>query len=472
MLDRRFIKPYNFSRGTKGGYGFAVKISRMKSLVGGFLPIFFMVLVSPALADSGSRPIASVTDVRVWSSPRFARVVIHLDGPVSFDYNHLKLPTRLYVDIRGAKLKLQNPKINVTGDGVLKGVRVGKSASLIPRVVLDLQALKSFKVFALSAPNRVVVDVEGAPLPVSPKLAISPPARAVKFRSKPRDFSKNKAADKKSSVMLSSVSIGPPKKEGNSFVRSSKRGSATSVYSLEDMSLAERFRRGLGKIVIDPGHGGKDPGAIGRTGIFEKTIALDLSRRILQTIRRKLKTKVYLTRKRDVFIPLAKRTAFANRMKADLFLSIHANSARNPKLSGVETYLLSEATDRRAKKVAARENQVSLRELSDLQIILTDLRIRGVINRSLPLAASVNKSMFSLLSRRYAGVRNLGVKQAPFYVLLGAKMPSVLVETGFISNRRDERRLASSGYRQTLAESIVRGIQAFVERTELARQID
>ena len=173
-----------------------------------------------------------------------------------------------------------------------------------------------------------------------------------------------------------------------------------------------------------------------------------------------------------MFIPLGKRTAFANRMKADLFLSIHANSARNPRLSGVETYLLSEATDQRAKKVAARENQVSLRELSDLQIILTDLRIRGVINRSLPLAASVNKSMFSLLSRRYAGVRNLGVKQAPFYVLLGAKMPSVLVETGFISNRRDERRLASSGYRKTLAESIVRGIQAFVNRTELARQID
>lgn len=448
-----------------------MKINGIKFRIGIFLLVSVTFLALVTLADSGSRPV-SVTDVRVWSSPRFARVVIHLDGPVSFDYDQLNLPTRLYVDIRGARLKLENPKINVTGDGVLKGVRIGKSAPLIPRVVLDLQALKSFKVFALSGPNRVVVDVEGVVLPASPKLATSLPGRLDKFRSKPQGSSKTKAANKKPLGMLESVSIGPPKKGRNFLVRSSRRRSVTSGLSLEELSLAERFHRGLGKIVIDPGHGGKDPGAIGRTGIFEKTIALDLSRRILKVIRRKLKARVYLTRKRDVFISLEKRTAFANRMKADLFLSIHANSAVDRRLSGVETYLLSEATDRRAKKVAARENQVSLRELSDLQIILTDLRIRGVINRSLPLAASVNKSMVSLLSRRYVGVRNLGVKQAPFYVLLGAKMPSVLIETGFISNRRDERRLASSRYRQTLAESIVRGIQVFVNRTELARQID
>jgi N-acetylmuramoyl-L-alanine amidase len=238
------------------------------------------------------------------------------------------------------------------------------------------------------------------------------------------------------------------------------------------MSLAERFRRGFGKIVIDPGHGGKDPGAIGRSGIYEKDIVLDISKRLANSLRRGLRAKVLLTRTNDRFLSLDARSAFANRNGADLFISVHANSSSTRGLSGIETYLLSEASDERALKVAARENGVPVQELSDLQIILADLRVRGQINRSAPLAEFVHEQMISNLSRRYSRVRDLGVKQAPFYVLLGAKMPSILVEVGFLSHRRGEDRLRSPKYRQSLASSMSDGIRKFIKQTQLARQVD
>lgn len=441
-----------------------------KFLPGGFLIVPFLVLALAASTDSGPRPV-SVTDVRVWSTPGFARVVIHLDGPVRFLYDRLKSPTRIYVDIQGARIRLRNSKRNIKASGVLKGVRIGKNAPLIPRIVLELDTVKTFKVFALSGPHRIVVDVEGVADSTPSNLSASFPHAAELRRKSAGRLIAGAPKRKTPGVPGRTPLMGRDENRRRPLSRAASRRTPNGIPAKE-LSLSERFHRRLGKVVIDPGHGGKDPGAVGRTGIFEKDIALDLSRRMARILRRKLKSKVYLTRNRDVFVTLKSRTAFANRKQADLFVSVHVNAAQNRRLSGIETYLLSEASDHRAMKVAARENGVSLEELSDLQIILTDLRMRDVINRSFPLAESVQKSMYFSLSRRYSRVRNLGVKQAPFYVLLGTKMPSILVETGFISNRREERRLTSPRYRQTLAESIVRGLQNFIERTELARQVD
>ena len=441
-----------------------------KFLPGGFLIVPCLVLALSASADSGPRPV-SVTDVRVWSNPGFARVVIHLDGPVRFKYNRLKSSTRIYVDILGASIRLRNSKRNIKAIGVLKGVRIGKNRPLIPRVVLDLNTVKTFKVFALSGPNRIVVDVKGVADPTPSNLSASFPDAANLRRKSAGPLIIRAPKRKTPSVPGRTPLRGRDEKRWRPSSRAASRRTPIEI-SIGELSLSERFRRGLGKVVIDPGHGGKDPGAIGRTGIYEKDIVLDLSRRMARILRRKLRSRVYPTRNRDVFVSLKSRTASANRKKADLFVSVHANSAENRRLSGIETYLLSEVSGPRAMKVAARENGVSSEKLSDLQIIKTDLRMRDVINRSFPLAESVQKSMFSSLSRRYSRVRNLGVKQAPFHVLSGTEMPSILIETGFVSNRREERRLASPRYRQTLAESIVRGLQNFIERTELARQID
>ncbi|MFQ5913588.1 MAG: N-acetylmuramoyl-L-alanine amidase [Nitrospinota bacterium] len=414
---------------------------------------------------------ASVTDVRVWSTPRYARVVIHLKGRAPFAYDRLGSPDRIYVDIQGAALRLGKKDRTIEGKGVLKAVRIGLNTRTIARIVLDLKAIESYRVFSLAAPSRIVVDVEAPP----PKAAAEKPkltARKPPPVPEPKPNSPS-APEQKARRTLGEPPVGSPSVPPESVKAPSPPPKREAAVSPDEMSLAERFRRGLGKIVLDPGHGGKDPGAVGVVrGIYEKDIVLDISKRMARILRRDLKAKVLLTRTRDVFIPLEERTAFANAHRADLFVSIHANSSPGRRLSGLETYLLSEATDERALKVAARENGVSTEELSDLQIILSDLRTRGVINRSLPLAESVQKTMFSTLTRRYSGVRDLGVKQAPFYVLMGAQMPSILVEVGFLSNRLGERRLRSSKYRQVVATSISVGVRKFVERTQLARELN
>ncbi|MDE0330837.1 MAG: N-acetylmuramoyl-L-alanine amidase [Nitrospinae bacterium] len=227
--------------------------------------------------------------------------------------------------------------------------------------------------------------------------------------------------------------------------------------------MAQKFRQGLGRIVLDPGHGGKDPGAVGIAGLREKRVALDIALRTRRVLRRVLPgNRVYLTRTTDRYISLSDRTTFANEYDADIFVSIHANSARSRRVHGIETYLLSEASSRRALKLAARESGTTIARMTDLQKILNDLGLRSKVAESQQLAQRVQQAMLSRLRPSYRGVRNLGVKRGPFYVLLGAQMPSILVEVAFISNRREARRMNSPKYRQALAEGIARGIMQFV----------
>ncbi len=222
-------------------------------------------------------------------------------------------------------------------------------------------------------------------------------------------------------------------------------------------------------VMIDPGHGGKDPGAIGPTGLKEKDVVLEIGKMVSERLSRLPGFEVHMTRDRDVFIPLEERTAMANRAHADIFVSLHINASRDRRAEGISSYVLSHASDREALELAARENGVSVKKLTGVKFIIDDLSTYGRKKESLKLAKTINDAIIRNVSARHFPVHNLGLKQAPFYVLVGARMTAVLVETSFISNRREEARLRRRDYLATIADSVVEAIRYYGENGALAR---
>jgi N-acetylmuramoyl-L-alanine amidase len=214
--------------------------------------------------------------------------------------------------------------------------------------------------------------------------------------------------------------------------------------------------------VIDPGHGGHDAGTIGPNGLEEKDLVLDVGRRLGKLLEARLGADVVYTRNDDTFVPLETRTAIANQEQADLFVSIHANSSRDPDARGVETYYLNFTSSREALDVAARENAVSEESIHELQDLVKKIALKEKIDESREFATDVQRSLHSGLAAKSPGIRNRGVKKAPFIVLIGANMPSILAEISFVSNPGDERRLGTAEYRQRIAESLYRGIAKYV----------
>jgi len=229
-----------------------------------------------------------------------------------------------------------------------------------------------------------------------------------------------------------------------------------------DRSLIRALGLKIGKIVIDPGHGGHDTGTIGPNGLEEKDLVLDVSRRLGKLLQTRLGAEVIYTRKDDTFIPLETRTAIANEESADLFVSVHANSSHDPDARGVETYYLNFTSSPEALEVAARENAVSEKSIHELQDLVKKIALKEKIEESQEFASDVQNSLHSGLAAKNPGVRDRGVKKAPFIVLIGANMPSILAEISFVSNPGDERRLETSDYRQKIAESLYRGIAKYV----------
>lgn len=305
--------------------------------------------------------------------------------------------------------------------------RVGQYDEDIVRVVLDISSIDRYKTFHLYNPFRIVIDVRGV---------------------------EKKTIEKKSAAKTETRS---PKKG----IRKVERPDRT-------VSLAKQLGLSVKRIVIDPGHGGKDPGCYYKGGIKEKNIVLDLARKLASKIEKRLGCKVFLTRTKDKSLPLDERTAFANVKKADLFISLHVNAHKESKIFGVETYFLNMATDQRAIMVAARENATSEKNISDLQSILNDLMLNTKISESSKLAYHVQKGMMSGIKKRYKTNKSLGVKQAPFYVLIGAEMPAILVETGFITNHTERKRLMSEKYRNIMADGIVAGIGIYIKSLDQA----
>jgi N-acetylmuramoyl-L-alanine amidase len=236
-------------------------------------------------------------------------------------------------------------------------------------------------------------------------------------------------------------------------------------------SLVRQLGLGARRIVIDPGHGGHDPGTIGRGGLQEKDLVLDVALRLERLIRQRLGLDVVMTRRSDVFIPLEERTAIANAKDADLFLSIHVNSSRTPRAAGVETYYLSFAVDSHAEEVAARENAISPATLKDLSGLVRAIMQNSKIEESRDFATDVQTAMISTLRPSNRVIEDRGVRRAPFYVLLGANMPSILAEIAFVSHREEERLLRSSSYRDSVAQGLLRGVQGYLDDLHAGRGV-
>jgi len=283
--------------------------------------------------------------------------------------------------------------LSATPGALLSDGRTTQHRPHTVRVDLTLKSINHFKVFSLPDPFRVIVDVRSVP---------------VKTASKKRfEYDPDKSGAK-----------------------------------LSEGALARQLALGVQKVVIDPGHGGNDFGAKGYLkGVYEKNVTLEISRRVARKIREDLGREVALTRTDDRFLSLEERTAFANTAGADLFISIHTNAHRKMASRGTETYFLNLATDEDAIRVAAMENAASAKSLSDLEGILTDLMKQAKKEESSRLAEHVQLAVVKTLRTKYGKIKNKGVKQAPFYVLLGAEMPSILVEVAFITNPRECRRV-------------------------------
>ncbi|CCH49393.1 N-acetylmuramoyl-L-alanine amidase [Pseudodesulfovibrio piezophilus] len=385
--------------------------------------------ITPVKDPSG---LAHLDTVRFKSSDEYTRVVLELDGRVKYRYQVLApnpavgRPHRLYVDIQGSRLGHDVTASTEVSDGILRSIRTGQYNADTTRVVLDFLSMQEYKIFPLDNPYRIVIDV------------YSPEEGTVTAR-KAQSSTSHKVTTQ------------------NSKYRPPKGSKSQAGDLLEQLGLTVKT------IMIDAGHGGKDPGAVAN-GLREK----DLNLRFAKLLGSKLKEKgftIHYTRTTDVFIPLEQRTAIANVKKADLFVSIHCNASRTSKAHGLETYSLNLAKSKDAVRIAARENAVDPRSISDLQFILTDLMVNSKIKESRDLASDVQSNTISRVRRKWQ-LKNMGTREAPFYVLMGAKMPSVLVELGYITNPTEAKRLNSKAYQEYLARGIVDGILAYKSKIE------
>jgi len=216
-------------------------------------------------------------------------------------------------------------------------------------------------------------------------------------------------------------------------------------------------------IVIDPGHGGHDTGTIGPSGLAEKDVVLDVARRLKELVETKMGAEAVMTRNDDVFVPLEERTAIANEKSADLFISLHANASRSRSARGIETYYLNFTTNPEALEVAARENATSQESVNQLQNLIKKIAMTEKVEESLEFATQVQREVYSRLRKSGGRQRDRGVKKAPFVVLIGANMPSILAEISFLTNPQDERLLKQNDYRQRVAEALHRGLARYVD---------
>jgi N-acetylmuramoyl-L-alanine amidase len=379
-------------------------------------------LAVTAAADSPSG-MNTVRGLRFWSNPSYTRIVIDADRESRFSHRLLKKdpsiqkPQRLYIDLDRSRLGKGIQKFVPINDELLSDARAGQYTAESVRIVVDIKSFKNYKIFSLKNPFRIVLDVWG------------------------QDADLQLAGRAKSPL-------------------------PTTTGKLPPGAIARQLALGVSRIVIDPGHGGKDYGAPGYLkGVHEKNVVLEIAKRLARKVESELNCDAVLTRTTDRYLTLEERTAIANTQNADLFVSIHTNAVRNSKAYGIETFFLNLATDDDAIRVAARENATSAKNISDLQSILNDLMQNAKINESSRLAAMVQSEMSLHLKNKYDYIRSKGVKQAPFYVLLGAQMPAILVETSFISNPRECKRLNSAAYQEALCDGIIRGIRKYIKET-------
>jgi N-acetylmuramoyl-L-alanine amidase len=402
-----------------------------------------------------------VENVRYWDSPNHIQIVIDTTGEIAFNQGDARDPDRIFFDISPAKLNsMLKGKQWPVESSLVKKIRVGQYANSTVRVVLETGIIGRVTSLALQDPDRLVVDIfakdaitqVSAPEAPAPALATAVPPEATKAVPAPPaalGTLANPTPDPPASINTAPKKAEPEVK-AITPARPPNSGSRTLVRSL---GLK------LSRVVIDAGHGGHDTGTVGPSGYAEKELVLDVAQRLKKLIETELGADVVMTRQDDNFVPLESRTAIANREQADLFLSIHANSSAVRSVRGVETYFLNFTSSREALETASRENAASERSIHELQDLVKKIMLRDKVDESRELARHISKS---LAARKGSGI-DRGVKQAPFVVLIGAEMPSVLAEICFISNPQDEKLVKAAETRQAIAESLFEGVRSYAE---------
>ena len=429
----------------------------------------------PASQDISER-LVRVTAVEHWSTPDYTRVTVDLEQDVQFESQRIDHPDRIFFDLKNARLAsdLIGKSFDVD-DGLVKKVRVAQYQPGKARVVIETADHASYNASLLLNPPRLVIDIHGEDMPAERPTSLAD-------TSSTSTASQNSAAGRViPAAEKSAVSVGAPKKviveaddddppdqaadaasakasaksaKAVAPIRATKSRAASAKATREatptssgDRSLIRALGLKIGKIVIDPGHGGHDTGTIGPNGLLEKDLVLDVSKRLGKLLAARLGAQVVFTRRDDTFIPLETRTSIANQEQADLFVSVHANSSHDPDARGVETYYLNFTSSPEALEVAARENAASDKPIHELQDLVKKIALKEKIEESREFASDVQQSLHSGLGAKTSGVRDRGVKKAPFVVLIGANMPSILAEISF---------------RQRIAESLYRGISRYV----------
>jgi len=419
-------------------------------------------VVAEAPSPQGKTP--QVLNLRYWNAENYTRIVVDLEDTMKWRAERIANPDRIFFDLHKARLSSTLAgKTFTVEDGFLKTIRVAPNQVGVVRVVLEVDKVKDYSVFLLPNPYRLVVDVYGervvaakAEKSAEPKPeAGAPPKKSepAKVEPSPVETAKaeppNAAKGKSAKREIASSSPAPP--------------SAAQPKSDGTHSLTRALGLKIGRIVIDAGHGGHDTGTIGPSGLMEKELCLDLALRLGKTIQEKMPwVEVHFTREDDTFIPLENRTALANQLKADMFVSIHANSSRDRGARGIETYYLSFSTSDEAMEVAARENAWSQSSIHELQDLIKQIARNEKVEESRELAQQVQEALSGRMQRYSRYVKNRGVKKAPFVVLIGANMPSVLTEISFLSNPSDEAALKKPEHRNRVVEGIFKGVESYL----------
>ena len=472
------------------------------------------------------KKLPQVTRIRTWNAENYTRIVVDVEEDVKYQAARISGPDRIYFDLTKAKLNsaLAGKTIEVEQGGFLKNVRVAQNQAGVVRVVLEVEKVRDYSAFLLPNPYRLVVDVYGEP-PVAAKGGAAPcaskstqsptkgtkteEARAEASSPNPEKTGPKPAVPSPSQnakAGTAQVSAQPGKTEtaavpppsaselakaeprtdtltGAEIAKkaSGKTGSAKSAESARENtarigpppvpeptkagqhSLTRALGLKIGRIVIDPGHGGHDTGTVGSSGLMEKDLCLDVAVRLGKLLEQRLPgAEVVFTRQDDSFVPLEERTAIANQAKADLFLSIHANSSRDHTVRGVETYYLNFSASGDAMEVASRENSLAQGSIHELEELVQKIARNEKIEESREFAGDVQDELTKRLQRGNRTLKNRGVRKAPFVVLIGANMPSVLSEISFLSNPTDEQMLKRPDNRQRVAEGLYHGVESYL----------
>lgn len=451
---------------------------------------------SSAAGTAASNADVPIFGVRFWSGESSTRVVVDLARQVEIKQARLQSPPRLFIDLIGTRLHPNLvSKTFPVGNAFLKQIRIGVNRPNVVRVVIDFAEALGHDVFFLANPDRLVIDVRGDPsksaslappadpgpspanpamedvqitqeLPILPEAESTPDGEVSDAPQKPVPASTPAPDMTDRGIRLAEAAPAPPSPAPPVLRPASspvpEPTGAPSKNHDGSYSLARQLGLGARRICLDAGHGGHDPGAIGRGGTQEKDVTLAIVRKLEKLIRTELGADVVMTRDSDIYIPLEERTAIANASGADLFLSVHINSARNRGGRGLETYYLSFAKSAAAEELAARENAISQATMKDLNNLVKAIATNSKIDESRDFAGIIQRGHIETLSPAFPGVLDRGVHTAPFYVLIGANMPSILTEVGFVSNPIEERWLKSDKYQDKLAQSLLGGVRSYL----------